>query len=115
MKSICSTDREAAAKEPPLVSLSATGTEGAVLGLPAPERNAEQSIIAAEECARRLTVLEALFSEDQEAHMVILGDLDELGAAEIREMLGCDERELATIRRRIRRRIEKAIRLGQLA
>jgi DNA-directed RNA polymerase specialized sigma24 family protein len=49
-----------------------------------------------------------LFDDDEDALKVLLGIFDEQSAEEIRQTWGMDERELATIRRRMRRKTDKA-------
>lgn len=106
MRSIVSADRDSAALRPPTASLSATGTEGVVHNLPSPQLSVEELRISREECAIRVAALEALFEDDEEAQMVIMGDIEGLDADAIREMQGWDKTKLATVRRRIRRRID---------
>ncbi len=49
-----------------------------------------------------------LFDEDEDALKVLLGLFDTQSAEEVRETWGMDEKAFATIRRRIRRKIDKA-------
>lgn len=112
MKSIVSADRESRALQPPSSSLSATGTEGLVLNLPSLEPSAEETLIGRHDYAARLAALEALFEDDEEAQMVLMSDMDELDAATICEMQGWSRTQLATIRRRIRRRIDAGFPTG---
>lgn len=106
MKSIASAERCAAAIRPTPTSLSATGTDGEALQVAAVSRTAEEVWIAREDYAGRLAALEALFNDDEEAQMLIMADMDGLTGEAIRELTNWDDRKLATIRRRVRRRID---------
>lgn len=106
MKSIVSAGRESLALQPETTSLAATGTDGKVLDPPSRQRTVEETLTARDDCAARLAALDDLFKDDEEAQMVILGDIEGLDAEAIRDMQGWTLQELATVRRRIRRRIE---------
>ncbi len=109
MRSIVSAERETAMLRPKAVSLSSTGTDDEAIQVAAPARNAEQTLVARDEYAERLQLLEDLFRDDEEAQMILLGEMDELDADAIRELTGLDRTSYATARRRIRRRIETAL------
>ncbi len=115
MKSIVSAEREAAESRPKLISMSATGTEGLVLDVRDGSRNPEEVMLAVEDYEARLKALDRMFSDDEEAQIVIMADIDGLSGEAIRDMQGWNERELATVRRRIRRRIEQAQHQGVLS
>lgn len=108
MKSIAWAAREAEGNAPAMESLDMTDMGGAVLQLPAPGRTVEEALVAREDWSERIEALQTLFADDEQALLVIMGDLDGLPATEIREMAGMDEKTLATVRRRIRRKIENA-------
>lgn len=99
---------------PATTSLSATGTDGQALDVPSSNRSAEEVRVARDDCAAMLAALEDVFNDDEEAQMVIMGDIDGLDAEAIREMQGWDKIQLATVRKRIRRRIEARFPAGFL-
>ena len=51
--------------------------------------------------------LEELFADDDEAQLILMGEMDELTAEEIREIGEIDATTYASARRRMRRRIDK--------
>lgn len=106
MRSIVSAGRASVALDPEIRSLAATGTDGRAIDPPSIQRTAEDLRLARDDSAARLATLEEMFADDEEAQMVILADIDGLDAEAIRDMLGWDKNQLATVRRRIRRRIE---------
>ena len=106
MRSIVSAGRESIALEPEVRSLAATGTDGKAVDPASNRRTAEEVRLARDDCAARLAALDEMFADDEEAQMVILGDIDGLDAEAIRSMQGWDKNQLATVRRRTRRRIE---------
>ena len=112
MRSIVSAGRESIMLEPKVLSLFATGTDGQPIDAPSRERTAEEVRLAREDCEGRLAALENIFKDDEEAQMVILGDIDGLDAGAICDMQGWDKNQLATVRRRIRRRIDAAFPTG---
>lgn len=94
---------------PELVSLDATGDRGRVTNEPATaERNAEQQAMLAEDLSALRNALDALFDDDEEAMLFMWADLDELSKEEIMAMNGLDTQAYATIRRRMRRKINAA-------
>jgi len=108
MKSIAWADREAKREAPRLVSLSATGAETAALQVPAKGRNAEEELVAREDYEEQRAALEKLFADDELAFLVITGDMDGMSAEEIRAALELDLRAYASVRRKIRRKINQA-------
>jgi DNA-directed RNA polymerase specialized sigma24 family protein len=106
MRSMASSERAKAKEEPMMESMSSTLDDGpAVLEPPSPTRNVEEMRLAREDAEGRLRALEDIFRDDDDAQLVLMGDVDEMSADEIRA-LGCwDEQAYATIRRRIRRKI----------
>lgn len=107
MKSVAWAVRDAARRMPAMESLTASGTSDVVLDLPAPGRSIEDVLIARQDYNARLAALEELFADDTDALLVIMGDADDMPAEEIRELGGFDVKSYATIRKRIRRKIEK--------
>lgn len=94
---------------PELVSMDATADSGRSRHEPAtPERNAEQSALAKEDTAARRDALEALFADDEQATLFLWADLEELSKEEIMVMNALDITAYATIRRRMRRKINAA-------
>lgn len=94
---------------PELVSIDATNDSGQAPYEPAtPERNAEQSALAKEDAAARRDALEALFADDEQATLFLWGDLEELSKEEIMIMNDLDITAYATVRRRMRRKIDAA-------
>ncbi len=76
--------------------------------IPDSARTPEETVIAADEHQKRLAALDDLFADDDQAMFVLMGDLDGVPPEEVREMGGLDETSWNTVRRRIRRKIEKA-------
>jgi DNA-directed RNA polymerase specialized sigma24 family protein len=106
MRSMASSGRTKAKEEPIMESMSSTLDAGPALLEPASEkRNVEELRLAREEAQGRLQALEELFLDDEDAQLVLMGDLDDMSADEIRALGGWDEQSYATIRRRIRRKI----------
>jgi hypothetical protein len=101
--------REQKKDEPVLETMDATGTDGVSARLRDPARDPEEMLLAKEDTQARLDKLEELFAGDEEAELVLFGELDDMSPSEIREQAGLDETQYATVRRRIRRKIEKAI------
>ncbi len=62
--------------------------------------------------AAKTSALEALFADDPQALEVLRADLREADKAEIMAMLSIDAVQYATIRRRMRRRIDKGFPIG---
>jgi len=108
MKSIASAEWEAAKVEPQPLSTSAGAVDMAVLRVPAKDRAADEAIAARQEVERRHAALEDLFQNDAEASLVIAGEMEGMSAEELRQALGIDPKTYASIRRRIRRAINKA-------
>lgn len=71
-------------------------------------RHGEETLIAKEEVQSMVNELENLFADDEDAQLVVMGDLDQMSAEDIRSMKGWSDTELATIRRRVRRTCAKA-------
>ena len=112
MKSIAWAHRDAHNEAPRLVSLSATGTETTALQVPAKGRNAEEWLVAREDYESQRAALEILFADDEPAFLVVTGDIDGMSAEEIRVELDLDLKAYASVRRRIRRKINQAFPRG---
>lgn len=113
MRSMASSERTKAKEEPVMVSMSSTLDDGpAVLEPPSERLNVEESLLARGDIKERLRALEALFSNDDDAQLVLMGDLDGMGANEVRSLGGWSEQAYATIRRRIRRKITATFPIG---
>lgn len=109
MRSIASSER-AKVKEQPMLESMTFGLDDrpAILDRPSIGRNAEETVLAREDAEGRLNALEELFVDDEEAQFVLMGDLDEMPAADIREMNGWSELDYASVRRRMRRKLSAA-------
>lgn len=95
--------------EPELVSAEATDAEGRFLHEPVETRlDVEEQALSREDAAARRDALEALFVDDEEATLFLWAYLDDLPKEEIMTMIGVDVTAYATIRRRVRRRIDAA-------
>lgn len=79
---------------------------------PSELRSVEDWRVAREDAEARLKAIEAIFSDDDDAQLVLMGDLDGLEAHEVRAAGGWNEQEYATVRRRIRRKISAAFPKG---
>ncbi|MFN3728057.1 MAG: hypothetical protein ACK4SZ_17330 [Allosphingosinicella sp.] len=105
--------RQKATSRLQLVSIDAEDAEGRPLVAPAsPERNAEEWILAKEDVEARISALEQLFADDEEAMLMMWADLDETPKEEIMAMNDLDATGYATIRRRMRRKINAAFPTG---
>jgi hypothetical protein len=106
MRSIASSERDSAQLRPRFKPLSEPAVATAASQTAATSRTAEEMLMAREDYEGRLKALEEIFDDDEEAEMVILGELEGLDASGIRELTGLSLHEYATVRRRIRRRID---------
>lgn len=94
MRSLISAGRKKKKREVSLDAMvEATGFDPA-----SPGRDGEQRLIAKEEVRSMVSELERLFSDDEDAQLVVLGDLDQMSAEEIRTLGDWDHKEFATIR-----------------
>lgn len=75
--------------------------------IPAPARSAEREIIARQDCDGMFAALEELFADDEEAMLVILALVEGYDAEGVRTIGGWDHGAYATIRRRMRNKINK--------
>ncbi|WP_158918698.1 hypothetical protein [Caulobacter sp. S45] len=109
MRSIASSERAKVMEEPMLESIThGLDDRSAVLDRPSSGRNAEERVLAQEDAAGRLKALEQLFVDDEDAQLVLMGDLDEMPAADIRAMNSWSEQDYASVRRRMRRKLSVA-------
>ena len=107
MRSIASAMRVSPARAKPTVSFDATGTDGRpAIAVASPEPDAETLRLRAEDIAQRIKALEELFADDDEALLMIWADLDDTSKEEIKMQNNLDDKAYATIRRRIRRKID---------
>lgn len=108
MKSRASWAREGEKASPIKASLSATGTDGRPLHDPPDQtRNAEDWQLAGEDAAARLKALEEIFADDEPALLFVMATLEEMSKEEIKNMLNLTDIDYATVRRRIRRKIDQ--------
>ena len=109
MRSIASKTRRSAEREGEVVSLDATGTDGRPVVAPpvSHEPDAETLWLREEDMNLRIAALEELFADDDDALLMIWADLEETPKEEIKMQHDIDDKAYATIRRRIRRKIER--------
>lgn len=109
MRSMASSER-AKVKEEPMLESMTVGLDDrpAVLDRQSSGPNAEETVLAREDAEGRLKALEDLFGDDEEAQLVLMGDLEEMPAADIRAMNGWSEQHYASVRRRMRRKLTGA-------
>lgn len=107
MRSIASTAWEAEARAPTVEAISLADGDGGVAIADA-ARSPEELVIAKDDYTKRVDALQRVFEDDQEALLVIMGELDGMTAEEIRSVTGLSETAYATIRRRIRRALDRA-------
>lgn len=109
MRSIASKTRVSTRRAGEVVSLDATGTDGLPLVPPLVSREPDIETLQLREEDRKLRIeaLEELFADDDDALLMIWADLEEKSKEEIKMQLDIDDKAYATIRRRIRRRIER--------
>jgi DNA-directed RNA polymerase specialized sigma24 family protein len=108
MKSIASDSRRSRKALPPPESIDEPAFAGAAAVVATRGRNAEEALMVAEDCARRLAALTELFKDRPDALCVVMGDCDGLPAEEIKIVCDLDQTALATARRYIRRTIDRA-------
>lgn len=109
MRSIASKTRVSAKRAGEVVSLDATGTDGLPLVPPPVSREPDIETLQLREEDRKLRIeaLEELFADDDDALLMIWADLEEKSKEEIKMQLDIDDKAYATIRRRVRRKIER--------
>ena len=108
MQSRASSLRGRAKTSPVDVILDATGTDGRPLFTPASTaRNVEDWRLAKEDYDARVTALEALYADDELALLFLMADLDETPKEEIMAMNNLDRKGYDTVRRRMRRKMDR--------
>lgn len=112
MRSIASAAWEARNLRPRVASIDAAGVDKVVATLKSPGRSMEESMVAEEDLSSRLEALMKVFKDDADALCVVMGDLDGLEAEDIRGVCSLDKTTYPTVRRRIRRTIERAFPQG---
>lgn len=109
MRSMASSERAKVKEEPMLESMTVgLADRQGVIDHPSSGRNAEETALAREDAEGRLKALEKLFADDEDAQLVLMADLDEMSAADIRAMSGWSEQGYASVRRRMRRKLSTA-------
>lgn len=103
MRSIANSERKSLARQGPVVGLEELAVVGAEPA--SPDRNAEEATIATDDFSARTIALIDLFADDEQALMVVMGDLDEVSAEELCQMMGLNKTGFATVRKRIRRKL----------
>lgn len=116
MKSIVWADRRQSKSRPLIVPIESTGPFGQRNNVDASVQHssAEEVVLIEGESDERINEVLRLFEDDEDASMVLMGLSDEMSAQEIRDELGLDSTSYNTIRRRIRRKANKAIEEGRL-
>lgn len=109
MRSIASKTRVSAKRAGEVISLDATGTDGRPMVAPpiSHEPDVETLWLREEDRKLRIEALEELFADDEDALLMIWADLEETPKEEIKMQHDIDDKAYATIRRRIRRKIER--------
>lgn len=108
MRSIASANRVSSKRTASPVSLEATGTDGLpILEIVCPEPSAEERALRDEDIELRVAAIQDLFAEDDEALLVFWADLEGTAKEETMTMNKLDEKAYATIRRRMRRAIDR--------
>ncbi|MBS0411140.1 MAG: hypothetical protein JSR86_14570 [Proteobacteria bacterium] len=114
MRSIASAERTRRDKRPEIEFVDDLGAIEVVYATEAAS-NAEDLQLEAEESAARIKALEDLFADDEELQMVMMGMSDEMTASELRALGGWSEQQYATIKRRMRRRLNARFGAGWTA
>jgi len=109
MRSIASADRKAIRRAPTLTVVSKGGSAASTLldGVD-PRRSPEDLIIQEEQVGELKRRVLDLFKNDLVAHTLAEGLVDGIEGRELKELVGLSDREFATKRRFVRRRIDKA-------
>lgn len=108
MRSLAWAAREREGADPLSDAHDVADSEGPASQLANPGRSAEEELVANRDYKARQQALMDLFEEDEDALKVLLGLFETQSAEEVRRTWGMDEKAFATIRRRIRRKIDKA-------
>jgi hypothetical protein len=109
MRSIAWSDRRTLRRGPKLTIVPKEHSAGAsAFGGVDPRLSPEERMILTQELAETKRKILALFEDDALAHLLAEGMIDEMEGQELRELVGLNEKEFASKRRFVRRRIEKA-------
>jgi hypothetical protein len=110
MRSIASADRKATAHGPKLavVPSDSTAMQGLTDGLD-PRLSAEDRMVQQDQVDEIRARILGLFDDDPTAQMIAEGMMDEMEGTELRELVGLSEKEFASKRRLVRRRIDNAL------
>lgn len=108
MRSLAWAAREREKADPLAGADDVADPQGAAAALVPPARSPEECLAAKRDYKARQQALLDLFADDEEALKVLLGLFDMRSAEEIRDTWDMDETAFATIRRGIRRTIDKA-------
>jgi hypothetical protein len=109
MRSIASADRKALNRAPVLAVVPNRGSvvTGQLEGVD-PRLSPEDRMIQDEELAEMRAKVLGLFKDDVVAQTLADGIMEEMEGKELRELVGLNEKDFATRRRLVRRRIDKA-------
>jgi hypothetical protein len=110
LRSIASSDRKAFSRSPLLKVVPRDGpAAGSLADFADPRLSPEDQMIRAEEFSELKRKFLNLFEDDAVAQTIAEGMIDEMEGAELRELVGLSDKDFATKRRLVRRRIDKAI------
>lgn len=107
MRSIASTDRRAVDRAPKLVLVPSHDLAAGQIGVD-PRLSPEDRIIQEETAAEHRAAILALFADDLVAQTLAEGVMDGMEGSELQELTGLGDKEFATKRRLVRRRIDRA-------
>jgi RNA polymerase sigma-70 factor (ECF subfamily) len=109
MRSIASADRKAIGRSPELHLVPKQGSSaGSILDGVDPRLSPEDRILKDEEFYELKNAILPLFDDDPVAQTLAEGMIEGMEGQELREFVGLNEKDFATARRLIRRRIDKA-------
>jgi DNA-directed RNA polymerase specialized sigma24 family protein len=109
MRSLAHGEIEKAKSRPAIASPARSDDpQAALLNLRDPSPSAEEEMIARETYADIHRGIKALFDDDPEAWVIVVGIMEGLSAAELRDLSGLGETAYDSKRKLIRRRINKA-------
>jgi hypothetical protein len=109
MRSIASSDRKAIKRRADLAVVPTNESLTTVsYGGVDPRQSPEDRIILEEAAAGLKAGILKLFDDDAIAQLLVEGMIDEMEGKELRNLLGLNEKDFASKRRLVRRRIDKA-------
>lgn len=109
MRSIAHSEAEKAEHRSVLTAVPKTGDPlGDALAVPDPAVTAEANMIGEEAAGVIRQAILTLFDDDPQARDIVEGDMEEMTAAELRELTGLDQTAYNSKRRLIRRRLNIA-------